>query len=269
MEATDEENTFYTIEYVPISGKNKGKITNVSFIGNTKRLVSYLKHSCSIESDKIYKLLKLGTLWDDMSWSSVFMEGGVKLKNGKKPEQLLKRIIELTTSVNDIVMDYHLGSGTTCAVAHKLKRQYIGLEQLNYGNDDSVVRLKNVVNGDQSGISKTLDWQGGGSFVYLELKKYNQTFMEQIEAANDTNELLKIWEQMKAKSFLNYNVDIKKHDAHIEEFKNLSLAHQKQHLCELLDKNQLYVNRSSLNDAEFACSEEEKKITHDFYQIRK
>lgn len=90
--------------------------------------------------------------------------------------------------------------------------------------------------------------------------------MELIEAANDTNELLEIWEQMKAKSFLNYNVDIKKHDAHIEEFKALSLAHQKQHLCELLDKNQLYVNLSSLNDSDFACSPEEKKLTKDFYR---
>ena len=74
---------------------------------------------------------------------------------------------------------------------------------------------------------------------------------------------------MKAKSFLNYNVDIKKQDEHLEAFKGLSLAEQKQHLCELLDKNQVYVNLSSLNDTDFACTEEEKKITQDFYQIKK
>jgi len=269
LAATDEENTFYTIEYVPISGKNKGQITNVSFIGNTKRLVSYLKNSCLFENGKIYKLLKLGTLWDDMSWSSVFMEGGVKLKNGKKPEQLLKRIIELTTNENDIVLDYHLGSGTTAAVAHKLKRQYIGLEQLNYGEDDSFVRLKNVVDGDQSGISKVINWQGGGSFVYLELKKYNQTFIEQIEAAKNTKTLLKIWEQMKAKAFFIYSIDLQEFQKNLEEFKTFELAKQKELLCEILDKNQLYVNLSSLNDADFACTEEEKKVTQDFYQIKK
>lgn len=182
---------------------------------------------------------------------------------------LLKRIIELTTNPMDLVLDYHVGSGTTVAVAHKLNRQYIGIEQLDYKENDSVIRLKNVINGDSTGISKIIDWQGGGSFVYLELKQYNQTFIEQIGEAKDSETLLQIWEQMKAKSFLNYNVDIKKQDAHLEEFKALSLAEQKQHLCELLDKNQLYVNLSSLNDTDFACTEEEKKVTNDFYQIKK
>jgi adenine-specific DNA-methyltransferase len=211
----------------------------------------------------------LTDFWNHISWAGIANEGGVKLKNGKKPEKLIKQIIELATNENDIVLDYHLGSGTTTAVAHKLKRQYIGLEQLNYGDNDSVTRMKNVITGDSTGISKSINWQGGGSFVYLELKKYNQSFIEQIEEAKDIEALLKIWEQMKAKSFLNYNVDIKKQDEHLEEFKTLSLAEQKQHLCELLDKNQLYVNLSSLNDTDFACSTEEKKVTKDFYQLKK
>lgn len=74
---------------------------------------------------------------------------------------------------------------------------------------------------------------------------------------------------MKLKSFLNYNVDLQKQEEHIEEFKALSLAEQKEHLIELLDKNQLYVNLSSLNDKDFAVSAEEKKTTQDFYQIKK
>ncbi len=211
----------------------------------------------------------LTNLWTDIPYNGISKEGGVKLKNGKKPEKLLRRIIEISTEPNDIVLDFHLGSGTTCAVAHKLGRQYIGVEQLDYGQNDSVIRLKNVINGDSTGVSKIVNWQGGGSFVYLELKKYNQTFIEQIEEAKDTEALLQVWEQMKAKSFLNYNVDIKKQDEHLDEFKALSLAVQKQHLCELLDKNQFYVNLSSLNDADFACTAEEKKVTQDFYQIKK
>jgi len=208
-------------------------------------------------------------LWVDISTINLNKEGGVDLPNGKKPEKLIERIINLTTKENDIVLDYHLGSGTTGAVAHKMKRQYIGCEQLNYGEDDSTIRIKNVIKGEQGGISKSVNWKGGGSFLYLELKKYNQAFIEQIEEAKDTKALLQIWEQMKAKSFLNYNVDIKKQDEHLEDFKALSLAEQKQHLCELLDKNQLYVNLSSLNDADFACTEEEKKVTQDFYQVKK
>lgn len=211
----------------------------------------------------------LTNLWTDIPYNGISKEGGVKLKNGKKPEKLLRRIIEISTGPDDIVLDFHLGSGTTCAVAHKLGRQYIGVEQLDYGQNDSVIRLKNVINGDSTGVSKIVNWQGGGEFVYLELKKYNQTFIEQIASASSATQLLEIWEQMKAKSFLNYNVDIKKQDEHIEEFKALILAEQKQHLCELLDKNQLYVNLSSLNDADFACTDEEKKVTKDFYQIKK
>jgi len=178
--------------------------------------------------------------WQDIKTTgAIAEEGGVKLSNGKKPEKILYRLIKMITNEGDVVLDYHLGSGTTAAVAHKMKRQFIGIEQLDYGENDSVIRLKNVINGDDTGISpyEDVNWKGGGSFVYLELKKYNQTFIEQIEEAKDTEALLQIWEQMKAKSFLNYNVDIKKQDEHLEDFKALSLAEQKQHLCELLDKN--------------------------------
>ena len=108
----------------------------------------------------------------------------------------------------------------------------------------------------------------GGEFVYLELKKYNEAFMERIESAEDTKELLKVWKDMKKKSFLNYNVDLKLHEKHIEEFKQLKLKEQKKHLAGLLDKNQLYVNLSSLNDKDFACTDEEKTLTKDFYKIK-
>lgn len=203
----------------------------------------------------------------EKEYNNVSKQGGVVFRNGKKPEELLKLLIQMFTSTGDIVLDYHLGSGTTAAVAHKLGRQFIGLEQMQGQIDLSIQRLKNVVAGDPTGISKDVDvnWQGGGSFVYLELKRYNQTFIDLIEEAVDTDALLNIWEQMKSKSFLNYTIDIQKQDEHLEEFKNLSLGQQKEHLCSLLDKNQLYVNRSSLNDADFECSEEEKCLTQDFY----
>lgn len=185
-----------------------------------------------------------------------------------KPEKLLERIIHIGTNEKDIVLDFFAGSGTTAAVAMKMRRQFITTEQMDYIENVTCTRLKKVIEGEQGGISKSVNWQGGGSFVYLELKKYNQTFIEQIEAAKDTETLLQIWEQMKAKSFLNYNVDIKKQEEHIEEFKTLTLKEQKQHLCEILDKNQLYVNLSSLEDADFACSEEEKRLNRDFYKMK-
>lgn len=184
-----------------------------------------------------------------------------------KPERLIERIISISTKENDIVLDYHLGSGTTAAVAHKMNRQYIGIEQMDYIETVAVERLKKVINGEQGGISKAVNWQGGGDFVYVELKKYNQHFIDEIATAKDTKEILSIWENMKSKSFLNYNVDIKKQEEHLEEFKQHTLEEQKQHLVSLLDKNQLYVNRSQLYDADHNVSEEEIAITKDFYQL--
>lgn len=223
----------------------------------------------ALERGKVAK-----TIWDDVGTTT---NGTQHLKElfeknvfqNPKPESFIQKIIELATNENDIVLDYHLGSGTTTSTAHKMNRQYIGIEQMDYIETVAVERLKKVIEGEQGGISKSVNWQGGGSFVYLELKKYNQTFIEQIEEAKDTEALLQIWEQMKAKSFFKYSVDLQKFQESIEEFKQFELKKQKEILCELLDKNQLYVNLSSLNDADFACTAEEKKATKDFYQIKK
>ena len=204
----------------------------------------------------------------EKEYNNVSKQGGVEFRNGKKPEELLKFLIELFSKEGDLVLDYHLGSGTTSAVCHKLNRRFIGLEQIQNQIDLAITRLSNVINGDETGISKEVNWKGGGEFVYLELKKYNQAFIDKIEITDNVDELLKIWEAMKSKSFLNYNVDIKKQDENIQEFKALNLKEQKQHLVEILDKNQLYTNLSSINDKEFGCDAEEIKITNEFYQTK-
>jgi len=204
--------------------------------------------------------------WSDIDFQNTQNEGGVSFPTAKKPETLISRIIELSTNENDIVLDFHLGSGTTCAVAHKMNRQYVGIEQMDYGENDSVKRLVNVINGEQSGVSKAYNWNGGGDFVYFELKKFNQYFIDKITTSNNSDELLIVWDEMKLKSFLNYNVDIKNQEKHIEDYKRLSLVEQKQHLIEILDKNQLYVNLSSMDDEDFNCSDEEIIITKEFYQ---
>ena len=103
----------------------------------------------------------------------------------------------------------------------------------------------------------------------MELKKYNQTFVEKIEEAKDTKTLLNIWVQMKERSFINYNIDIKSQDENIEEFKALGLSQQKVLLLEMLDKNQMYVNLSSMQDIDFEVTNEEKKVTKAFYNLNK
>jgi len=196
-----------------------------------------------------------------------------------KNESLLELIIEFATKESDIVLDYHLGSGTTAAVAHKVNRQYIGIEQMDYIESVTVERLNKVIAGEQGGVSKSVGWNpknptledsangryARNNFIYLELKKFNQTFIEHIEAAQDTETLLQIWKQMKEKSFLAYNIDIKTQEENMEKFKQLDLTQQKQVLCELLDKNQLYVNVSDMNDSRFETTDEERAVTEAFY----
>ena len=107
--------------------------------------------------------------------------------------------------------------------------------------------------------------KGGGTFVYCELKRYNEDFVEKIYKAKDTKDILKIWEEMKDKSFLNYNVDVRETDRNIEEFKKLPVNRQKEILLLTLNKNQLYVNLSEIEDSHFKISKEDKELTKDFY----
>jgi adenine-specific DNA-methyltransferase len=204
------------------------------------------------------------------SFGNCRQEGGVELRSGKKPEELLKSILEMSSSEGDIVLDFFTGTGTTAAVAHKMGRQYIGIEQLDYGENDSVVRLQNVIKGDQSGISKASKWQGGGDFIYCELMKYNEAFMERIQAAQSSEELLNIWREMAEGSFLNWYVNPTMPEEAVNDFMALGreengLGKQKQILAELLDKNQLYVNLSEIDDAQFKVSEEDKALNKAFY----
>lgn len=180
-----------------------------------------------------------------------------------KPEELLKRIIQISTNENDLVLDFFMGSATTQAVAHKMNRQYIGIEQMDYIETVSVERLKKVINGEQGGISKDVNWQGGGSFVYAELKNDAQDFKESILKATTTEELLELFNKAKTSSFLSYRVDPKKLKE--ADFKELSLAEQKQVLSELIDNNNLYVNYSDIEDSSFAISPQEKALNRAFY----
>ena len=193
------------------------------------------------------------------------------MKNAKKPEKLIKQIIELVCEDKDIVLDYHLGSGTTSAVAHKLNMQHIGIEQLEYKENSPLKRLENVVNGDNSGISKLVNWQGGGSFIYAELAKNNETAKERIDACNSLEELVQLFEELNTRYFLDYNVRIKDFKENVikeEAFVNLSLARQKEIFKRMLDNNQLYVNLSEVEDARYNLSEDAIRLTKDFYQIK-
>ena len=178
-----------------------------------------------------------------------------------KPENLIKAIFDVASSENDIVMDFFLGSGTTAAVAHKMGRRYIGIEQLDYIKTLAVERLKKVIAGEEGGISKAVDWQGGGSFVYCELAKLNQAVIEDIEAAADDEALADIYERMMKSGFISYKVNPADIEAAADDYAALSLDDKKRFLMEILDKNLLYVNYCDIDDEEFGISDEDKAFT--------
>lgn len=251
------------IEY---SKKHRGKVFSIgkNFIYNGRSLAFYSKKLRKIDGTLSPSEI-LTNIWTDISFLSLGKEGGVNLSNGKKPEKLIKRLFDLFVDVGDIVMDYHLGTGTTCAVAHKMGLQYIGLEQLDYGNDDCTVRLANVIKGEQGGISKDVNWQGGGSFIYCELAKLNQNFVDAIEKATTDDELSKLYANILETDFICYKVNPKDIDTNSEDFIKLSIDDKKKLLMELLDKNQLYVNYCDIDDETYKISEEDKAFTKSFY----
>lgn len=162
-----------------------------------------------------------------------------------KPENLIKTLIEVATNENDLVLDFFMGSSTTQAVAHKMNRQYIGIEQMDYINTVSVPRLQKVIDGEQGGISKNVEWQGGGSFVYVELMEKNRGFLNAIRDAETKADLRKVFDFMLEEAEIDFRVDLEKIKDTLHE---LSLDDQKKTLIKIIDKNQLYYNYSEIDD---------------------
>ena len=190
---------------------------------------------------------------------------GKNIFDTPKPEKLLQRILQIGSKENDLVLDFFAGSGTTLAVAHKTGRQYIGIEQMDYIHDLPEARLKKVIAGEQGGISETVGWKDGGDFVYMELAKWNEEWIEKIRDAKTVKELVKIWNELKENTFLSWKIDLKIFDENAKDFADLSIADQKKFLIECLDKNQLYVNLSEIEDKEYGVSKEDKELNKKFY----
>ena len=188
-----------------------------------------------------------------------------------KPEVLMKRILDMASNENDIVLDYHIGSGTTAAVAHKMHRQYIGIEQMDYIKTITCVRMMKVINGDTGGVSKSVNWKGGGSFIYMELAEKNEKAMRLISVCKNLDELISIFGTLCKKYFLHYNVrvnDFINTTCKEKEFKELSLKKQKEIFMRMIDLNQLYVNVSDRNDKDSGLNKNDIEATEAFYRIK-
>lgn len=238
------------------------------FINHTNRAEKYILE----DTWNCNKWDKLNSISIDSSTSRVeetmlFNDENFK---GQKPERLLQRIIASSTNENDIVLDFFAGSGTALAVAHKMNRRYIGVEQIQEHFDICVERLKKVIEGDSSGISKNVNWQGGGEFITFDIASYNADWAEKIKKIKDDKEFKKIFEDMEDKSLINHRLQIdypKKEESfeNDEEFLSLDLKRKKEILLELLDKNMFYVPFSEMKDKTFKLSDDDIELSDDFY----
>lgn len=265
-----EDDNLYSVEYLVSRGKNKGKIVTNYYWKN--QLFAWLNPSRD-ENAVVQKTNKMSDFWthEEIPKADLANEGGVKLKRGKKPEQLLKRIISIITDEQDIVLDFFGGSGTTGAVAHKMNRQFIMCEQIENQTLLQLTRLTNVINGDSTGVSKSVNWKGGGSFIYMELAEKNEKAMHLISACKNLDELISVFEILCKKYFLHYNVrvnDFINITCKEKEFKELPLKKQKEIFMRMIDLNQLYVNVSDRNDKDSGLSKNDIEATEAFYRIK-
>ncbi len=204
-----------------------------------------------------------------------------------KPERLIQRIIHIGSDADDIVLDFFAGSGTAAAVAHKMGRQFITVEQMDYIDTITVERLKKVVGKavkkkgkmfedtdcDLGGISKDVGWHGGGDFIYCELMRYNQAYIDKVQGAATSAELLAQWKEISEKAFINWYLNPEYPEDAVDDFQQIGkeengLDKQKKLLCEMLDKNQLYVHLTEIEDKKFAVSKEDKELNKLFFGSR-
>lgn len=197
-------------------------------------------------------------------------QGTYSFRNGKKPEEFIQYLINIFTNEHDIVLDFFMGSATTQAVALKMHRRFIGIEQMNYINTVSVPRLQSVINGEQGGISKDVNWQGGGSFVYAELMEKNQGYLKDVQHAETTKQLENVVNRMIAGgAVFDFRVDVEK-VMQDPEYQAMSLADKKQLMVKVIDKNQLYYAYSDMEDRDVQelMSESDIAFNKSFYGER-
>lgn len=188
-----------------------------------------------------------------------------KIFSYPKSVDYIKTLISTISVKDPIILDFFAGSGTTCAVAHKMGRRYIGVEQMDYIQDITVERMKKVIDGEQGGISKDVNWQGGGNFVYCELLENANTLIYNIQSTTEDSIL-----EVKNAIFSDERIipyitrdELNKVES---DFESLSFEEKKQALIALVDKNKLYVNYTDMNDQTFNVTEEDKRFTKSFYE---
>ena len=259
---TKSKDFIYNKQYLPYSDEQLKRFSSVDEDGRKYKTITKTRRMYLDEA----KGVPLTDVWDDIaSFQTIVNSPEITGFNTQKPERLIKRIIDCSSNKGDLILDFNLGSGTTAAVAHKMERKYIGIEQMDYINEVTIPRLKRVIEGDKSGISEVVDWQGGGSFVYCELLENSKELIDEIQNATDvtiTDMKEKIYRDERIVPYITRDeleaVDV--------EFEKLPLEEKRKVLCELVDKNKLYVNLSDIDDKTYNINDEDRMFTESFYK---
>ena len=231
-------------------------------IPSTKRFLSEVKNSFTPKT--IWKYDEVGHNQDVNRELSKFYN--MEEFTTPKPEKLLKRILTISSNESDWVLDAFAGSGTTAAVALKMKRKFIICEQMNYGKKIIIDRLKKVIEGEQGGISKDSKWKGGGGFCSYELKKLNIELIEKINKVNNTISLNQIIKDIQNHDYLSIQKDLDSLILSIKETNEYDLEFAKKALIEILDKSQLYLPYSEIEDAKHQINKSDVEINNLFYK---
>jgi adenine-specific DNA-methyltransferase len=237
-----------------------------------KDMANYINHENRTDKYPIEDIWN-GNEYDDLNSIAIVSFSGETVSKmldkedevkGQKSEKLLERIINAHTKEGDIVLDFFGGTGTTGAVAMKMNRKFILCEQLDKHIDICQRRLEKVMDGEQSGISKKYNWNGGGSFVYCELKENSEDLITAIQKAND-KEITKLKNELYDDNRIVPYITKQELKNTDEMFNSLELDDKKKALINLVDKNKLYVNYSDINDADYKINDSDKKFTNSFY----
>lgn len=279
-----EKNDNYALKVLPLNSSGSescwrwGENKTVDNINNNTRLSNLVAKKKTTGKFGIYekyrkKTYKAKTIWFE---KEVISEQGTK-ELGKlgladkfsfpKPSYLIKKILLLGSDKDSLILDFHAGSGTTAHAVLELNKQDVGnrnfilVEQLDYVEDITVARVIKVI---KKHSKKDSD------FIYFELMKYNQAYIDKIQSAKTTKELIELWKDVAESSFLNWYVNPELPEEAVNDFIEIGkgengLEKQKKLLAELLNKNQLYVNLSEIDDEDFKVSDEDKKLNRSFY----
>ena len=174
--------------------------------------------------------------------------------------------MEIFTAEGDIVLDAFAGSGTTAAVAIKLNRQFVVSEQMDYIHTVTLPRIKSIIDDKETGLLPNAEDEGGCSFVYCELAKANQKYVDEIMRAKTDETINELYKNILETGFVSSKIDPKMIDASSKDFDELSFENKKRLLLELLDKNLLYVNYCDIDDEEYQVNAQDKAFSRSFYR---